>query len=447
MKNEVTIIGGGLAGCEAAFQITKRGLKVKLYEMRPNIMTPAHRSGNFGELVCSSSLKSNSPATAHGLLKEEMRLFGSIILDCASKTSVPGGDALCVDREAFGECVTEAILKNPLIEVIREETIRIPDDRPCIVTTGPLTSPALSEYIKNLTGAKRLHFFDAIAPSVDAESINYDIVFRQSRYDKGEAAYLNCPMDKDQYNAFVDALLGAKIANMHLEEEKDAQYFEGCLPVEVIAGRGRETLSYSMMKPVGLTDPKTGRRPYAVVQLRQENSDGTIYGLVGFQTQLRPSEQDRVFRMIPGLENAEFLRYGAVHRNTYIDSPNLLTPCLHHKNDANLFFAGQLVGVEGYMESAASGIIAGINAANAALGEDQIILPKETMIGALLDYVANCPIDDFQPMNSNFGILPAIEEKHSKKLRKDLKVAIARNAMSKFCAINNTASCAVSEHD
>ncbi len=430
---QLAVVGGGLAGCEAAHQITLRGVRVRLYEMRPKVMTPAHETGDLAELVCSNSLKSNSPQTAHGLLKEEMRALGSILLQCAEQTSVPGGDALCVDRKRFGALVTQTLESNPLIEVIREEITDIPRDRPCIIATGPLTSPALTDAIMKLTGAKNMHFFDAIAPSVDADSIDYDKVFRQSRYDKGdEPAYINCPMTREQYEAFIDALLEAKIANLHLEEEKKPEYFEGCMPVEVIARRGRDTLAYGTMKPVGLTDPKTGRRPHAVVQLRQENVEGTIYGLVGFQTQLRPSEQDRVFRMIPGLEHAEFVRYGAVHRNTYIDSPNVLTAALHTKLDKGLFFAGQLVGVEGYMESAASGIIAGINAARVARGEEPVIPPRETMIGSLIDHVAHCPIDDFQPMNSNFGILPTIKEKHNKRERKELKIERARKAMAEF---------------
>jgi len=454
-NSSVAVVGGGLAGCEAAWQVARRGVQVLLYEMRPNVMTPAHRSGNLAELVCSSSLKSDSPSTAHGLLKEEMRALGSITLECASKASVPGGDALCVDREVFAGLVTEAIESNPLIEVVRKEAKRITDyelrimnegkgepgaegrldfvgSGPRVVATGPLTSTGMCESIAEITGAKHLHFFDAIAPSVEADSVDMSKVFRQSRYDKGEAAYLNCPMTREEYEAFIDALLEAKIAHLHLEEEKDARYFEGCLPVEVIARRGRDTLAYGTMKPVGLTDPHTGRRPHAVVQLRQENAEGSVYGLVGFQTQLRQSEQDRVFRMIPGLENAEFVRYGAVHRNTYIDSPNLLTAALHTKLDKSLLFAGQLIGVEGYMESAATGIIAGINAARTALGEEPIVPPRETVIGALCDYVANCPIEDFQPMNSNFGILPEITEKHSKKLRKELKSQRARNAMAGF---------------
>ena len=434
----VTVVGGGLAGCEAAFQIAKRNLRARLFEMRPDVMTPAHRTGSLAELVCSSSLKSNSISTAHGLLKEEMRLLGSIVLECAATTSVPGGDALCVDRDAFAQAVTGSIEHDSNIEVIRKQVTEIPRDRPCIIATGPLTSPDLCENIKELTGARNLHFFDAIAPSVDAESIDLGKVFRQSRYDKGEAAYLNCPMTQEQYEAFIDALLGAKMAHLHLEEEKDARYFEGCLPVEIVARRGRETLAHGPMKPVGLTDPKTGIRPYAVVQLRQENADGSVYGLVGFQTQLRPSEQERVFRMIPGLGKAEFVRYGAVHRNTYIDSPNVVTAALHTKLDMGLYFAGQLMGVEGYVESAASGIIAGINAARVALGEKPVVPPRETMIGALLDYVANCPVKDFQPMNSNFGLLPPIPEKRPKRMRKELKVETARKAMAEFARCGGT---------
>ncbi len=459
MADEVMIVGGGLAGCEAAFHVAKRGIRVRLYEMRPAVMTPAHRSGNLAELVCSSSLKSNSPGSAHGLLKEEMRRLGSIVLECADKASVPGGDALCVDRDRFAELVTEAVNSDPLIEVIREEVMKyeMRNTReakvlPCVLATGPLTSPALAESIRNLTGAQHLHFFDAIAPSVEFDSIDQSKTFRQSRYDKGEGAYINCPMTREEYEGFIDALLDAKIAHLHLEEEKEARYFEGCMPAEEIARRGRNTLAYGTMKPVGLTDPHTGRRPHAVVQLRQENTEGSVYGLVGFQTQLRPSEQDRVFRMIPGLEQAEFVRYGAVHRNTYIDSPNLLTPALHLKPcvsgfersgnpetgerggnpETSLFFAGQLTGVEGYMESAASGILAGINAARVALGEEPAVPPKETILGALVDYVANCPIDDFQPMNSNFGILPELTEKHHKRDRKELKIARARTAMEEF---------------
>ncbi len=433
MDDHVTIVGGGLAGCEAALQVAKRGLRIRLYEMRPGVMTPAHRTGDLGELVCSSSLKSNSPDTAHGLLKAEMRRLGSIVLDCAERTSVPGGDALCVDRDRFGKAMTEAIQAEPAIQIRREEVTEVPRDRPCIIATGPLTSPALTRSIIEMLGTRSLHFFDAIAPSIEADSVEHGVVFRQSRYDKGEqAAYINCPMTRDEYEAFVDALLEAGIADLHLEEERDPRYYEGCLPVEVLARRGRDTLAHGAMKPVGLTDPRTGRRPYAVVQLRQENAEGSVYGLVGFQTQLKQSEQARVFRMIPGLRKARFVRYGSVHRNTYIDSPRVLEAALHTKLDQSLFFAGQIVGVEGYVESAAAGIIAGINAARVALGQRPVAPPKETMIGALLDYLANCPDTNFQPMNSNFGILPEITEPHHKRDRKRLKIERAAEAMERF---------------
>ncbi len=434
MKSGVIVVGGGLAGVEAAFQAARRGVSVRLYEMRPLVMTPAHRTDKLAELVCSNSFKSDSPTTAHGLLKEEMRKLGSLILDCASKAAVPGGDALCVDREAFADLVTASIEAQPNISVVRQEVTSIPDERPCVIATGPLTSPALCESIKEVTGARNLHFFDAIAPSVEADSIDMTKVFRQSRYGKGEAAYLNCPMTRHEYEAFVDALLSAEIVDLHLEEERDPAYFEGCLPIEVIARRGRYALAYGPMKPVGLVDPRTGRRPFAVVQLRQENADATVYGLVGFQTQLKIAEQQRVFRMIPGLERAIFVRYGQVHRNTYLESPKVVTCALHTKTDKALFFAGQLVGVEGYMESAASGIVAGINAARVAQGQPPLVLPKETLLGALLDYVANCSLKDFQPMNSNFGILPPIPQPHPKKLNKTIKIDRARRALENFLA-------------
>jgi methylenetetrahydrofolate--tRNA-(uracil-5-)-methyltransferase len=430
--NEVVVVGGGLAGCEAAFRVAEDGVPVRLYEMRPGMMTPAHRSGNLAELVCSSSLKSMSTETAHGLLTSEMRKLGSLVLRCAGEASVPGGDALCVDRERFSDLVTRAVSNHPLITIERREITEMPVDRPCVIATGPLTSPALSDSIARLTGASRLHFFDAIAPSVEADSIDHEKVFRQSRYDKGEAAYLNCPMTADEYHAFIDALLSAERADLHLDEDTNASYYEGCLPIEIMAGRGRETPAHGTMKPVGLTDPRTGRRPYAVVQLRQENTEGTVYGLVGFQTQLRHGEQARVFRMIPGLENAAFVRYGSVHRNTYIDSPHVLTTALTCKTDPLLLFAGQLTGVEGYMESTATGILAGINAARLVKDQPPITLPRETMLGALLDYVANGPADDFQPMASNFGILPELPFPHKKHERKGLKIARALESFLAF---------------
>jgi len=415
-------------------QASRLGLQVRLYEMRPGVMTPAHRSGRLAELVCSSSLKSDNPETAHGLLKEEMRALGSVVLECAAESAVPGGDALCVDRDAFADLVTRRIESDPNIQVIRSELIDIPAERPCIVATGPLTSPKMCESIVKTLGCREIRFFDAIAPSVYADSIDRSKVFAQSRYDKGEAAYLNCPMNREEYERFIDELLSARIAHLHLDEERDPRYFEGCLPIEVIARRGRDTLAHGAMKPVGLTDPRTGRRPYAVVQLRQENAEASIYGLVGFQTQLRQSEQERVFRLIPGLERAVFARYGAVHRNTYIDSPRHLEPTLRSRIYPGLFFAGQLTGVEGYMESAASGIVAGLNAGRFALGLEPSLPPLETMIGALLHYVSCFDGPDFQPMNSNLGLLPAVNSDIPKQMRRKAKLDAARKAMAEWVA-------------
>lgn len=419
--HELTIIGGGLAGCEAAWQAAERGVKVTLFEMRPNKMTPAHESGRLAELVCSNSLKSDVPTSSHGLLKAEMRKLRSFIIDCAEQTQVPAGQALAVDRERFGNLVTKRIEEHPNINLKREEVSNIPNDRPVIIATGPLTSDSLAQEISKLTGSERLHFFDAIAPSVEADSIDMSKCFMASRYDKGDNdGYINCPFDdKADYFAFRDELVAAEKAHVH-DFDKDTRFFEGCLPIEELARRGPKTLSYGPMKPVGLFDPKAGRRPWAVVQLRQENEEGTVYGLVGFQTQLTWAEQKRVFSMIPGLENAKFVRYGQMHRNTYIDSPKLLHPTLQLKTDPQIFFAGQITGVEGYMESAASGLIAGINAAKLLNDEKLIELPIETMLGSLLHYITSTEIDPFQPMNSNFGILPPLVpyEKNS-KLRKE----------------------------
>lgn len=434
MNNRIIVIGGGLAGVEAAWQIAGRGIAVELFEMRPGTTTPAHRSNLLGELVCSSSLKSQSPGTAHGLLKVEMRALGSLTLECADRAAVPGGDALCVDRDAFAREITAAIESHPLIKVSHTEVTSIPDERPAIIATGPLTSPALCSSIQEALGLEYLHFFDAIAPSVMADSIDYEIVFRQSRYDKGEAAYLNCPMNAAEYHGFVEALVEAERAIPHLDEDQQASYYEGCLPVEIMASRGPETLSHGMMKPVGLTDPKTGRWSYAIVQLRQENTDGTIYGLVGFQTQLKHAEQRRVFRMIPGLANAEFASLGAVHRNTFINSPSVLLPTQAVRSDQKLFFAGQITGVEGYMESAASGIMAGINAARTLLGQELTIAPRTTMIGSLMNHISEAPAKTFQPMNSNFGILPPIEEPHKKKDRKSMQLEKAAQGLAELVA-------------
>jgi methylenetetrahydrofolate--tRNA-(uracil-5-)-methyltransferase len=425
----VIIIGGGLAGCEAAWHAAELGVDVVLYEMRPEKMTPAHQSGRLGELVCSNSLKSEG-MTGHGLLKEEMKRLGSLIVDCAQATRVPAGQALAVDRERFGDLVTSRIESHPRITLCREEVTAIPTDRPVIIASGPLTSDALAEDIARVTGTGHLHFFDAIAPSVEADSIDRAKCFDASRYGKGEG-YINCPFDlKDDYFAFREELINAEKAPLE-EFERDPRFFEGCLPVEELAARGPKTLAFGPMKPVGLVDPATGRRPYANVQLRQENEEGTIYGLVGFQTRLKWPEQKRVFSMIPGLENAKFVRYGQMHRNTFIDSPRLLHETLRLRSEPDILFAGQIIGVEGYMESAASGIIAGTNAARLLLGQELITMPHETMIGALLHYVATCDLKRFQPMNSNYGILPPLPEKiRDDKVRKERMYERAIQAMS-----------------
>ena len=426
----INVIGGGLAGCEAAWQIAEAGCEVTLREMRPTVSTAAHRTDKLSELVCSTSLKSDDVGTAHGILKREMRTLGSLLLRCADEVRVPGGGALCVDPERFSSLVTERTESHPNITVVREEVKTIPEGI-TVIATGPLTSPSMAEEAARLTGAERLRFFDAIAPTVYLDSIDFNKVFRQSRYDKGEDDYINAPMTAEEYNDFIDNLLTAEIADLHLEEEK-AVYFEGCMPIEVMASRGRDTLSYGPMKPVGLTNPHTGKRPHAVVQLRQENAEGTLWGLVGFQTQMKIGEQKRIFRMIPGLENAEFARFGSVHRNTYIKSPGILEPTFKLKGGKPLFFAGQMTGVEGYMESAASGIIAGINAARYEKGLPLLTPPRETMIGSLAHHVAFCEEKVFAPMNSNFGILPEIPYKHSKRMRKELKAKAAEEAMKLF---------------
>jgi methylenetetrahydrofolate--tRNA-(uracil-5-)-methyltransferase len=388
-------------------------------------MTPAHTTGMLAEIVCSNSLKSNSLSTASGLLKEEMRRFDSLIIKAGDDNRVPAGDALAVDRDKFAGQVTKTIEDHPNIELVREEITAVPTGRPCIIATGPLTSGSLADSISALTGNAHLYFYDAIAPSVEADSIDYDKVFRASRYDKGEAAYLNCPMERDEYLAFWQALTTAELAPCH--EFEDIKFFEGCLPIEEIASRGPKTLSFGPLKPVGLNDPRTGKRPWAVVQLRQENEEGSIYGLVGFQTRLKWPEQKRVFGMIPGLEKAEFVRYGQIHRNTYIDSPKLLTATLQMKDQPDLFFAGQIVGVEGYVESAAAGMIAGINAARLVKGQELIILPKETMLGALLDHVANSDDKNFQPMNAIFGIMPPFS--HRFKGKQERNAAFVERAL------------------
>jgi methylenetetrahydrofolate--tRNA-(uracil-5-)-methyltransferase len=382
----VTIIGAGLAGAEAAWQAAKRGVKVRLYEMRPAKLTPAHRSGDFAELVCSNSLRSAALENAVGLLKEEMRRLDSLIMLCADETRVPAGGALAVDRNLFAQRVTERLSQHPLVEIIRQEAGEIPEDDVVIIATGPLTSDALAKAVRQYTGSEYLYFYDAVAPIVTADSINMAKVFRTSRYGKGDSDYLNCPMSKEEYDLFYDALVQAEKAPQK-EFEREV-HFEGCMPVEALASRGRDTLRYGPMKPVGLTDPASGQRFYAVVQLRQENKEGSMYNLVGFQTSLKWDEQRKVFRLIPGLEDADFVRYGVMHRNTYINSPVLLEPTYQCKNRPTLFFAGQITGVEGYVESASSGLVAGINAALIAQGKDPVVFPRDTAHGALAHYIS-----------------------------------------------------------
>ncbi len=409
----VNVIGAGLAGCEAAWQLSSYGINVRLYEMKPTKYTPAHKYQGFCELVCSNSLKAERVASAAGLLKEEMRRLGSLTMEAAAHTKVSAGGALAVNREEFSDYVTEKIKTNPLIEVVEGEVTEIPEG--CtVIATGPLTSDALSKSIRKLLGGEYLYFHDAAAPIVTRDSLDMSLVFEASRYDRGEADYLNCPMNKEEYTAFREALVTAESAPLHdFEQEghKDFKVYEGCMPIEVLAKRGEDTMRFGPLKPVGLTDPRTGRRPWAVVQLRRENNDGTLYNLVGFQTNLKFGEQKRVFSMIPGLANAEFVRYGVMHRNTYINSPGILDEHFCLKADNRIYFAGQMTGVEGYIESAASGIYAGMTLARLLLGLPEITLPEDTMLGALSKYVQNGSMGDFQPMGSNMGILPDLPER------------------------------------
>ncbi|MGI6491720.1 MAG: methylenetetrahydrofolate--tRNA-(uracil(54)-C(5))-methyltransferase (FADH(2)-oxidizing) TrmFO [Pelotomaculum sp.] len=425
LEKTVTIIGAGLAGAEAAWQVAQKGIKVKLFEMRPVKQTPAHQGELFAELVCSNSFRSANLENAVGLLKEELRRLGSLIMQCADESKVPAGGALAVDRNLFAGRVTEALSTHPLVEVFRGEVTAIPGAEIVIIATGPLTSDAMAESIKQFTGEQYLNFYDAVAPIVNAETINMDKVYRSSRYGKGEAAYLNCPMDEAQYQAFWEALVQAEKAPR--KEFDPVTHFEGCMPVETLAERGRETLLYGPLKPVGLEDPRTGKRPFAVVQLRQENAEATMYNLVGFQTGLKWMEQDRVFRLIPGLEKAEFLRFGVMHRNTYINSPTLLQPSYESKKRPGLFFAGQLTGVEGYVESTASGLVAGFNAARRALGKEPLAFPIDTGHGALARYITSADPAHFQPMNISFGLLPPLEQRIRHK--KERYRAIAQRAL------------------
>jgi len=416
----ITVVGAGLAGSEAAWQIAQAGIPVRLYEMRPKTQTPAHHTDKFAELVCSNSLRANSLTNAVGVLKEEMRRFNSVIIDAADRCAVPAGGALAVDRHEFADYVTNAVRNHPLIEVMTEEITQIPEGI-VVIATGPLTSPGLSEELKRLTGEEYLYFYDAAAPIIEKESIDMNKVFMASRYDKGEAAYLNCPMTEEEFNRFYDELIAAEA--VPLKEFEKEIFFEGCMPIEVMATRGRQTMLFGPMKPVGLTDPHTGKKPYAVVQLRQDNGAATLYNIVGFQTHLKWPEQKRVFSLIPGLENCEIVRYGVMHRNTFINSPKLLKPTYQYKDRDTLFFAGQMTGVEGYVESAASGLLAGINAARHAKGEELLVLPPETIMGSMARYITSADSKHFQPMNANFGLVPELPMRIRNKREKNEKLA------------------------
>jgi methylenetetrahydrofolate--tRNA-(uracil-5-)-methyltransferase len=420
MRDDVVVIGGGLAGSEAAWQAATRGAKVTLYEMRPKEPTPAHKTGWLAELVCSNSLGSADILNAPGILKEEMRRLNSLVLRVADEVRVPAGGALAVDRDRFAQGITLALESHPNVRILREEIKEIPADCVCIVATGPLTSEALAGAIRGLTHSSHLYFFDAISPIVDADSINMDVVFRASRYDKGGADYLNCPMDEPAYEAFLDAMLKAE--KVQPKDFEKIPYFEGCIPIEVMAERGRQTMLFGPLKPVGLEDPRTGRRPHAVVQLRPENVHGTCFNMVGFQTKLTYPEQRRVFRMIPGLENAEFLRYGSLHRNTFINSPQLLRETLQLKVRGTTFFAGQLIGVEGYTESAAMGGLAGINAARGLAGEALLTPPLTTAHGSLIQYVTATDPRHFQPINTNYGLFPPLPDRLRDKEEKRRRI-------------------------
>lgn len=417
----VTIIGGGLAGCETAYQISKAGIKVRLYEMKPQKFSPAHNNSNLAEIVCSNSFKSNLHTNACGLLKEELRILDSLLIKCADETSVPAGQALAVDRENFSDLVTKKIKEMHNIEIINEEMTTIPSDSEIIViATGPLTTEGLSQEIIKITGREGLHFYDAAAPIIEKDSIDMNIGFLGDRYEKGDACYINLPMNKEEYESFWKELVNAEVVELHEFEKREI--FEGCMPVEVMAKRGIDTLRFGPLKPVGFVDPRTGERPYAIVQLRQDNKEASIYNIVGFQTNLKFGEQKRIFSMIPGLKNAEFVKYGVMHRNTFINSPELLDETYNLKSNKNIYFAGQITGVEGYVESIASGMIVGLNIVNRLKNKEKVIFPETTMIGALSKYIAT-PNKKFQPMNANFGIFPPLNLKIKDKKLKYEKLA------------------------
>lgn len=416
-KQPVWVIGAGLAGCEAAWTLAQQGIAVRLYEMKPQQYTPAHQYKGFAELICSNSLKAARIGSAAGMLKEEMRILGSLTMEAAQQTSVSAGGALAVDRERFSDFITERILAHPLIEVVHQRVDHLPEGTG-IVASGPLTEEHLAQDIAQLCGESYLSFFDAAAPIVTFESLDKDKVFFAARYGRGEDDYINCPMDKEQYEAFYEQLVQAESVQLHSFEREQMKVYEGCMPVEVMAKRGADTLRYGPLKPVGLTDPHTERRPWAVVQLRSENRQGSLYNLVGFQTNLKFPEQKRVFSMIPGLEQAEFVRYGVMHRNTFLDSPRLLESDLSLKKRPEIYFAGQITGVEGYVESAASGILAGHNLARRLRGEQPLQLPLDCMLGALVHYISDPSVSDFQPMGANMGILPPWQERVKDKAKR-----------------------------
>ena len=430
---KVIIVGAGMAGSEAAWQVAQRGIKVDLYEMRPEKSTPAHKTEKFAELVCSNSLRGAGLENAVGLLKEEMRQLNSIIMESADINRVPAGGALAVDREGFSQYITDKVKNHPNVTVITKEIETIPqeDDAITIIASGPLTSEVLAKSIGELTGQDYFYFYDAAAPLISKESIDMSKAYRASRYGKGTADYINCPMDKEEYEKFWQELTTAELAP--IKEFEKAKFFEGCMPVEEMARRGIDTLLYGPLKPVGLEDPKTGKRPYAVVQLRQDNAADSLYNIVGFQTHLKWPEQKRVFGLIPGLENAEFVRYGVMHRNTFINSPELLRPTLQYKDRDDLLFAGQMTGVEGYIESAASGLVAGVNAAYLAKGENPVIFPEQTAHGSMCKYITSAVAKHFQPMNANFGLMPPLEERiRDKKLKKQKIAERALEFLAKF---------------
>ncbi|MDV2685418.1 FADH(2)-oxidizing methylenetetrahydrofolate--tRNA-(uracil(54)-C(5))-methyltransferase TrmFO [Alkalihalophilus lindianensis] len=429
-QQHVNVIGAGLAGSEAAWQLAKRDIKVHLYEMRPVRQTPAHHTDKFAELVCSNSLRSNGLTNAVGVLKEEMRKLDSVIIGSADDSSVPAGGALAVDRHEFAQHVTDRVKNHPNVTVFNEEISEIPEG-PTIIATGPLTSEGLSKELQSLTGEEYLYFYDAAAPIIETDSIDRDKVYLKSRYDKGEAAYLNCPMTEEEFDRFYEALITAE--TVPLKEFEKEVFFEGCMPIEVMAKRGKKTMLFGPMKPVGLEHPETGKRPYAVVQLRQDNQSGTLYNIVGFQTHLKWGPQKEVLKLIPGLENAEIVRYGVMHRNTFINSPNLLKPTYQYKDRDDLFFAGQITGVEGYVESAAAGLIAGINAAKLVKNEELITFPEETILGSMANYITTANPKNFQPMNANFGLLPPLEVRiKNKKERYEQLASRALGSIQNF---------------